>query len=128
MAASGATRLAPAVALVSTRAPVDHDHLARYTLGNRALELEVLKLFAGQAPVYLTHLRTARSDKDWRDAAHTLKGSARAVGAMFVARLAEQAEALRMTSDAAAMTTMLDSLADAIDEARAHIALLDAID
>jgi HPt (histidine-containing phosphotransfer) domain-containing protein len=73
--------------------PVDHAHLARYTLGSRPLELEVLRLFAEQAPVTLQELRNATSARDWHSAAHTLKGSARAVGARAVARAAEIAEA-----------------------------------
>src|SRR4051812_35026424 len=61
-------------------APVDFAHLKRYTLGDRALELEVLHLFAAQAPLTLEVLRRAHTTRAWRDAAHTLKGSARAVG------------------------------------------------
>lgn len=72
--------------------PIDHAHLARYTMGNRALELEVLHLFAGQAPETFASLKSANCDKSWHMAAHTLKGSARAVGAWQVARAAENAE------------------------------------
>ena len=61
--------------------PIDHPHLARYTLGNRALEQEVLQLFADQAPQTLASLAAANSAKAWHAAAHTLKGSAMAVGA-----------------------------------------------
>lgn len=73
-------------------APIDHRHLGRYTLGNRALEIEVLQLFAGQAPLTLADIVAAATDKAWHIAAHTLKGSARAVGAWEVARIAEAAE------------------------------------
>ncbi len=73
-------------------APIDHRHLGRYTLGNRALEIEVLQLFAGQAPLTLAELAAATTEKAWHIAAHTLKGSARAVGAWEVARIAEVAE------------------------------------
>ena len=72
--------------------PIDHAHLARYTMGNRALEIEVLQLFAGQAPLTMRDLEKADTAKAWHIAAHTLKGSARAVGAGQVARVAEQAE------------------------------------
>ena len=61
--------------------PVDLVHLSRYTLGERALEREVLELFCSQSFVYLERLRTAGSHKDWKDAAHSLKGSATAIGA-----------------------------------------------
>lgn len=116
---------ATATRTLGARQPVDHDHLARYTFGNKALEFEVLSLFAEHVPAYLASLRDARTDKEWRDAAHTLKGSARTVGAMFVAELAERAEAFRGIPDAAAKLMTLEALSEAITEARAHIALLD---
>lgn len=74
--------------------PIDRQYLARFTMGNAALEQEVLELFAGQAPLYLADLRAAASRKAWKNAAHTIKGSAAAVGALRVSRLAELAERL----------------------------------
>jgi HPt (histidine-containing phosphotransfer) domain-containing protein len=108
------------------RAPVDHAHLARYTFGNRALEIEVLTLFADQAPSYLDALRTAPTEKAWREAAHTLKGSARAVGAVFVADAAERAEVLGFAAEAGARAAIANELYDCLAEARAHIAGLKA--
>jgi HPt (histidine-containing phosphotransfer) domain-containing protein len=74
--------------------PVDLVHLSRYTLGERALEREVLELFCAQSAIYVERLRAASSDKEWKDAAHSLKGSAKAIGAWRVAALAERAETL----------------------------------
>ncbi len=74
--------------------PVDLVHLSRYTLGERALEREVLELFCTQSLVYLERLREAESDKDWKDVAHSLKGSASAIGAWRAAEAAQRAEAL----------------------------------
>jgi HPt (histidine-containing phosphotransfer) domain-containing protein len=71
---------------------IDHDHLRRYTMGDQQLELEVLDLFAGELPKTLGSLRAARTDMEWKMAAHTLKGSARAVGAWRVAAAAVAAE------------------------------------
>jgi HPt (histidine-containing phosphotransfer) domain-containing protein len=104
--------------------PIDRGQLARYTFGNCALEIEVLQLFAEQAPHYLEELRAATTEKSWRDAAHTLKGSARAVGAFRVADLAESAEALRGNVDATVRTRAVAALEEALDEARSHIATL----
>jgi len=104
--------------------PVDHAHLARYTFGNKALELEILQLFADQAPEYLERLRSAASEKDWRDAAHTIKGSARAVGAMRVGDCAERAEALRASPDMVARGRAIAALEQALDEARAYVGSL----
>ncbi|HMN36358.1 MAG TPA: Hpt domain-containing protein [Hyphomicrobium sp.] len=73
-------------------APVDLKHLRRYTLGDPSLEREVLDLFLAQLPTTIAALGAARTQKDWKVAAHTLKGSGRAVGAWRIARIAEQAE------------------------------------
>ncbi len=78
--------------------PIDWSHLSRFTLNDKALEHEVLGLFAMDAPRYLAKMIAARSGKDWIEAAHTLKGSARAVGAWNVAECAEAAEALQLTA------------------------------
>lgn len=73
--------------------PIDLAYLRRYTLGDASLEREVLDLFCDHAPVVLAWLKSASSEKAWREAAHTLKGSALSVGAWEVAREAERAEA-----------------------------------
>jgi HPt (histidine-containing phosphotransfer) domain-containing protein len=78
---------------------VDLVHLRRYTLGNLALEKEVLQLFAEQALVSLEQLRAAQPPEMRRLTAHSLKGSARAVGAWTVGRWAEQAEAVPQSSE-----------------------------
>ncbi|MGZ8415893.1 MAG: Hpt domain-containing protein [Methyloceanibacter sp.] len=78
----------------SSSRPVDLVHLSRYTLGERALEREVLELFCSQSSIYIERLHAARSDKDWKDAAHSLKGSATAIGAWRAAAAAASAEAL----------------------------------
>jgi len=123
MAALAALTYPPSHAPDATRlaAPIDHAHLARYTFANRALELEVLGLFAGQAPTYPEALSTAETDKAWRDAAHTIKGSARAVGAFRVAERAERAEALHASPDRAARAGAVARLREALEEACAYI-------
>ena len=80
--------------------PVDRSYLARFTLGNAALEREVLELFADQAPVYLRALRAAAGRKAWKEAAHTIKGSASAIGAWRLARFAEIAERIDVEAEA----------------------------
>jgi HPt (histidine-containing phosphotransfer) domain-containing protein len=82
--------------------PVDLDYLARFTLGNGALEREVLQLFAAQMPLYLEALREARARKGWSEAAHSIKGCACAVGAWRLARCAEFAERVEVDGAAAA--------------------------
>lgn len=61
-------------------------------MGDRSLEREVLGLYADEIPRRLEALRHSATDNEWRMAAHTLKGSSRAVGAWQVATLAQNAE------------------------------------
>ena len=64
--------------------PIDLVHLSRQTFGDHDLERELLGLFDAQAAQFAKRLRSpaAQGDADWRIAlAHTIKGSARAVGA-----------------------------------------------
>ena len=72
--------------------PVDLVHLAKYTMGNRELEHEVLTLFTKQSLIYLDRLRNAADQQTWREAAHTLKGSARGIGAWHVADIVASLE------------------------------------
>lgn len=72
--------------------PVDLVHLARHTLGNRELEREVLQIFVRQSAIYLDRIRDARTVTERQMAAHTIKGSARGIGAWHVADLAEVLE------------------------------------
>ena len=101
--------------------PIDRVHLARYTLGNLPLEIEILDLFAMQAPPTLAELRGAQTETAWRDAAHTLKGSARAVGAKRVGDCAERAESLKGSSNDVARLSALEVLSQALGEAIAYI-------
>ena len=102
--------------------PVDFEHLARYTLGEPELEREVLELFCSQSAVYLEHLRAAMSDDDWKHAAHSLKGSARAIGAWRAARAAERAEALQGDGLAQFRSARIEEVEAALREAEAYIA------
>src|SRR5689334_12232494 len=104
--------------------PLDIFHLRRFTLGDRRLEAEILKLFIDQAPLTIAALKNARNDHDWLNAAHTLKGSARAVGAWRLAKLAERAERIGTIADKAACESMLSQLEAAEQEARDHIVAL----
>ena len=64
-------------------------------------------------------LRRAHTARAWRDAAHTLKGSARAVGAWEVARCAEKLEELAGSAEVACEA--LERLERALDEASQYI-------
>lgn len=81
-------------------APIDFSHLNRYTLGDLELQREVLELFAGQLASSLDDLHAAQTAEAWLRAAHTLKGSAHAVGATALATAMQDAETLPDASDA----------------------------
>jgi HPt (histidine-containing phosphotransfer) domain-containing protein len=95
---------------------LDLDHLHRQTGGDRALEREVLNLFLTQSATDLERIASAGSDRERRQAAHGLVGSARAIGALEVARLAATVE---RTEDDPAVT--LSALRSAVREAEALI-------
>lgn len=71
---------------------LDRDHLARYTGGDTALEAELFNLFLKQTQACLERLKIAQSDQEWCDAAHTLKGSARGIGAFKLGEVCADAE------------------------------------
>jgi HPt (histidine-containing phosphotransfer) domain-containing protein len=105
---------------------VDLKHLRRYTQGDTALEKEVLVLFAQQVPDLIAGMKTATVEKDWQIAAHSLKGSARAVGAWRLADLALQAEGHRNLADRAAVTRIVETIEKSANDVQQFIAKLTA--
>ena len=103
--------------------PVDLAHLARQTFGSRELETEVLRLFQGQSVTLLERIRHEPATERLR-AAHTLKGSARGIGAWRVARLAEAVE--KVDQGPAEAARVGAELASAIEEANDFIVALSA--
>lgn len=91
--------------------PIDLVHLSKFTMGRRDLEAEILGLFRQQLAASLDRLAAAAqdagNDKAWREAAHTLKGSARGVGAWALADVCQTAEAL---ADGAARRAVIGDL------------------
>jgi HPt (histidine-containing phosphotransfer) domain-containing protein len=100
--------------------PLDLDHLSRMTLGDRTLEREVLQLFAQQAGMLAERLRGA-SAAVVASCAHTLKGSARGIGAWPLARAAEQVEHVARAGDAD-LTAGIARLIGAVSATREAIA------
>jgi HPt (histidine-containing phosphotransfer) domain-containing protein len=117
----------PSPPLAPDDGPLDSGHLARMTLGDAGLEREVLAMFSGQAVHLMARLATlapgGRSSEAGSSAilplAHTLKGSAQAIGAFRVADAAEALEAAIRNGDEPAEA--LAGLKDAVAEARTAI-------
>ena len=108
--------------------PIDRPYLARFTLGNAALEREVLELFASQTPLYIQQLRSAATRQAWKDAVHAIKGSASAIGAWRLASLAQLAGQLNVEACGAVYDhhreQTIAAVAAGADEACRHIACL----
>ena len=97
--------------------PIDFEHLERMTLGDAAIEQEVLTLFLAQSARLMHTL--AAIPVDASALAHTLKGSACAIGAFAVADAATRLEAaIARGFDTAAA---LAELGEAVAQARAAI-------
>jgi HPt (histidine-containing phosphotransfer) domain-containing protein len=73
-------------------AALDLDHLSHQAGGDKMLMGQVLGLFLEHAETVLEALAVASDAKTWRDQAHSLKGSAKGVGAWSVAEAAFNAE------------------------------------
>jgi HPt (histidine-containing phosphotransfer) domain-containing protein len=103
---------AEAGAPISGETPLDLMHLFRMTLGDHALEREVLALFDRQIDMLIARMRAI--DPSCVPAlAHTLKGSARGVGAWPMARAAEAVEAAPPGELAPAVAALTAAASDA---------------
>jgi len=98
----------PSPPLVPDDGPIDIAHLKRMTLGDAGLEREVLAMFAGQAVRLIEAL--AAWPADAAEIAHTLNGSARAIGAF---KVAEAAEAFEASASAETLAVLRDAVAQA---------------
>jgi HPt (histidine-containing phosphotransfer) domain-containing protein len=102
----------PSPPLVPDDGPIDIAHLRRMTLGDDGLEREVLAMFAGQAVRLIGVLAALPADA--AELAHTLNGSARAIGAFGVADAAEAFEAaLHEGEPSQAMAALQHAVAEA---------------
>jgi HPt (histidine-containing phosphotransfer) domain-containing protein len=107
----------PSPPLVPDDGPIDLHHLKRMTLGDEGLEREVLTMFSAQSERLIGTI--AASPDQAGELVHTLKGSARAVGAFGVAEAAADLEAAVANGDDPAEA--LADLEDAVAQARTAI-------
>ncbi|EGP06555.1 Hpt domain-containing protein [Bradyrhizobiaceae bacterium SG-6C] len=103
----------PSPPLVPEESAIDVQHLGRMTLGEAALEAEVLALFAAQSGELIARLKVMPPDA--AALAHTLKGSARAIGAFRVAEAALGLEAAMKNGGdvSSAITRLQETVAEA---------------
>ena len=102
---------------------LDLDHLGRQTAGDRSLERELLALFEAQCARLRPLLGEASPPVQRADAAHTLKGSARAIGAWRLASVTDRLETeLRSGAGDAAVASLLMLFDEAIEATRQALA------
>lgn len=89
---------------------IDLVHLAKQTMGDKALEVEVLQMFARQARACLQEIGSGDNNRVVA-ASHRLKGAASAVGAFKVADTADALES--NVGDAACMAAVVASVIEA---------------
>ena len=92
-------------------AAVDFEYLEGFAAGDTQVVTEVLNLFVGQAETWRPRLTAP--DAGFRDLVHTIKGSARGIGAGALGDVADRAE----RGDA----SMAGEVLAALDEAMAEI-------
>lgn len=90
---------------------LDRAHFDMMTAGDRSLQLEVLGLFKAQVEGWTAALAQA----GWRDAVHTLKGSARGIGLTELAAVCGAAEALPDAESEAALGEVRAALGRALE-------------
>lgn len=110
----------PSPPLAPDDGPIDLDHLRRMTLGDAGLEQEVLAMFSAQSARIIGELAGLPAEGAMH--AHTLKGSARAIGAFAVADAAARLEAV--FSSGSDPSQALAELGAAIANTRAAIDLM----
>jgi HPt (histidine-containing phosphotransfer) domain-containing protein len=107
----------PSPPLVPDDGPIDIEHLKRMTLGDAGLQREVLAMFAAQAGRLTDALAALPADA--AEIAHTLKGSARGIGAF---RVADATEALETAMrDGSEPSKAIAALTHAVAQTRAAI-------
>ena len=91
-------------------------YLEGFMAGDRAIVREVLGLFLQQADGWVPDLDPASAA--WRDVVHTIKGSARGIGALALGEACEQAEA----DGVAGLANVRSALAGARAEIETYLA------
>jgi HPt (histidine-containing phosphotransfer) domain-containing protein len=88
----------------------DRLYLVHHTMQSADLEREIIELFRQQLPELLGSLLKSESPSDWRFHAHTLKGSALAIGAFKIGALARELELPEHASASKERTKILHKL------------------
>ena len=99
------------------QAPLDRAHFSHMTGGDLPLQREILALFRGQVDGWMALLVPGQH---WRDAAHTLKGSARGIGLSALAEVCEAVETMGADDQLAATTLLRAALEESLTAVQAY--------
>jgi chemotaxis protein histidine kinase CheA len=102
----------------------DRPHFAMMTGGDAELQAEIVEIFRVQAQLWARLLIPDAPTPIWRDAAHTVKGSARGLGLWALAEACEHAEDLGKAGavEGAMVQSALGRVRARLDEALEEIA------
>ena len=104
---------------MSARPGFDVEHFRSMTGDDQTLQAELVHMFSAQAVLWRRLLVADAPVHTWRDAAHTLKGSARGLGLWRLAEACAEAEALARSGakDGPKVAQALTRLRATLDEA-----------
>jgi HPt (histidine-containing phosphotransfer) domain-containing protein len=108
------------IGVVRPRRPLDMVHLAKQTLGDWGIEVEVLRIFDQMSRVYFSRLETSRTLLDLTMHLHSLKGASAGVGAWGLHDLAKLAED-ELRSGLPVNPERIDDIGMAVEEVSAFI-------
>ena len=80
--------------IIDSEPEIDFDHLNQYVGGDISLTKEVFGLFKNQVDMWAKALAADVDDTIWAGLTHSLKGTAKAIGASRLADVCEKAENL----------------------------------
>ena len=109
---------------VPDKAVLDLEHLDHHTFNDNDLRNELLTMFAAQIVEQQALLAACSDHGDWLVATHTMKGSARAVGAWKICEVAENLEGLPQDTWLEDKSRELAMLGEAVKECLAVIKML----
>lgn len=101
--------------------PIDLVHLAKQTLGDRGLELEILRLFDQSSKTLYQRLVDAQTREERVLNMHSLKGAAAGIGAYTIADIARGGEAA-LNETGKVDPEVLSDLGVAVEEVSVFIA------
>lgn len=104
---------------------IDFTHLETYVGGDLGIAREVLSLFCEQARTVLPAMDPAGPADDWRNVAHSLKGSALGIGAFALAEACGEAETAKeatLDQKKAARSRIADRLGEALADIHVYMA------